>query len=211
MLRTHSSPNTPKSLSLVCALFVLGGCSLGEVRTPITEATASPAAEKTAAEPDYLRHSVKDISGSDVALNKYKGDVILVVNTASNCGFTGQYEDLQQLHEKYEAKGLRVLGFPSNDFGGQEPGTEKEIAQFCSSKYAVTFPMFEKVKAKSSPKHPLYKDLTEGTPEGIRGEVPWNFTKFLIGRDGKVVARFGSAVNPLSAELVSKVEAALGK
>ena len=134
-----------------------------------------------------------------------------MVNTASNCGFTGQYKGLQELHEKYAKRGLRVLGFPCNDFGGQEPGTEKEIAQFCSAEYAVTFPMFEKVKAKSSPKHPLYKDLTENAPEGIRGEVPWNFTKFLIGRDGKVIARFGPAVKPMSSELVGKIEGALGK
>jgi glutathione peroxidase len=204
------SINTP-TLFVLCGIITLGACSFGEVRTPTTEATASPKAKNTEAEPDYLRHSVKDIAGTNVALSKFKGDVLLVVNTASNCGFTGQYKGLQQLHEKYEGKGLRVLGFPCNDFGSQEPGSEKEIAQFCSAEYAVTFPMFGKVKAKSTPKHPLYKDLTENTPEGVRGEVPWNFTKFLIGRDGKVVARFGPAVSPMSAELVGKVESSLGK
>ena len=177
----------------------------------LQEATAAPSSKKDAAEPDYLRHSVKDISGKEVALSSYKGDVVLVVNTASNCGYTGQYKGLQEIHEKYEKRGLRVLGFPCNDFGGQEPGTEKEIAQFCSAEYAVTFPMFEKVRAKSTPKHPLYKDLTENSPDGVRGEVPWNFTKFLIGRDGKVIARFGPGVKPTSSELVGKIEAALGK
>ena len=202
----------PIIVGLMCgALLALGGCSFGEVRTPIQEATASPGVSKAKQEPDYLRHSVKDISGKDVSLSTYKGDVLLVVNTASNCGFTGQYKGLQELHETYGKRGLRVLGFPCNDFGGQEPGTEKQIAEFCSAKYAVTFPMFEKVKAKSSPKHPLYKDLTENSPDGIRGEVPWNFTKFLIGRDGKVVARFGPAVSPTSSELVGKIKAALGK
>lgn len=184
------------------------GCSLTEVRTPTLE-TQSEKAPTPKAQVDYLRHTVKDIKGKDVALSAFKGNPILIVNTASNCGFTGQYEELQKLHEKYGPKGLKVLGFPSNDFGGQEPGSESEIATFCSTRFAVTFPLFAKIHAKSTPMHPLYKSLTEESPEGVRGAVQWNFTKFLLGRDGQVIARFGSAVDPMGDEITTKIEAAL--
>ena len=187
----------------------ISGCSLTEVRTPVNSAEASETKGMPSSEPNYLRHTAKDITGKEVALETFRGDVLLVVNTASNCGFTRQYKGLQELHSRYEKQGLRVLGFPCNDFGGQEPGSHEQIAEFCSSKYDVEFPLFEKVRVKSTPKHPLYKDLTENAPEGIRGEVSWNFTKFLIGRDGNVVARFGSAVSPTGDSLIAKVEEAL--
>jgi len=189
--------------------FLVAGCGFFDVQTPVAEAVAADSSTAVSAEPNYLRHTVKDIGGAEVALTAYAGDVVLVVNTASRCGFTGQLEELQELHESYSAKGLRVLGFPCNDFGGQEPGTEKEIASFCSAKYDVSFPLFSKVKAKSAPKHPLYTDLTERSPEGVRGEVKWNFTKFLIGRDGRIVARFGPAVSPTSSNVIEKIEGAL--
>jgi glutathione peroxidase len=154
--------------------------------------------------PAVLQHEVKDIEGRKVDLSKYKGKVVLIVNVASECGYTGQYEALQKLHKDFGKDGLVILGFPSNDFGGQEPGTEAEIKQFATSKYGVEFPLFSKVGiAKGT--CPLYKALTaDGTP------VRWNFEKFLIGRDGRVAARFASDAEPDGEELLQKLRAALG-
>jgi len=149
--------------------------------------------------------TVKDIDGKDAALKAYAGKVLLIVNVASECGYTGQYAGLQALHEKMSGKGLAVLGFPCNDFGGQEPGTEAAIKTFCTENYKVTFPMFSKVSIKGAGKHPLYTALQ--TASG--GEVGWNFEKFLVGKDGKVLKRFTSDVEPDSPELMAAVEAAL--
>lgn len=146
---------------------------------------------------------VKDIDGKDTTLNAYAGKVLLIVNVASECGYTPQYAGLQALHEKMSGKGLAVLGFPSNDFGGQEPGSEAEIKTFCTANYKVTFPMFAKVGVKSSP-HPLYTAL-----QSAAGEVGWNFEKFLVGKDGKVIRKFGSDVEPDSPELLAAIEEAL--
>ena len=156
-----------------------------------------------------LTGEVKKIDGTPVDLAKYKGKVVLVVNVASRCGYTPQYTGLQKLYETYKDKGLVVLGFPANEFGGQEPGSDTDIATFCSSKYGVTFDMFSKVVVKGPNKSPLYKSLTESaTPPG---EVSWNFEKFLIGRDGAIVGRYKSAVAPEDAKLTGAIEAALGK
>jgi len=156
-----------------------------------------------------LTGMVKKIDGTEVDLAKYKGKVVLIVNVASRCGYTGQYAGLEKLFNAYKDKGLVVLGFPANEFGGQEPGTDAEIATFCSSKYGVTFDMFSKIVVKGADKAPLYKALTEGaTPAG---EVGWNFEKFLIGRDGKVVGRYKSGVAPDDATLKAAIEAALAK
>jgi glutathione peroxidase len=156
-----------------------------------------------------LTGEVKKIDGTAVDLAKYKGKVVLVVNVASRCGYTPQYTGLQKLYETYKDKGLVVLGFPANEFGGQEPGSDTDIATFCSSKYGVTFDMFSKVVVKGPNKSPLYKSLTESaTPPG---EVSWNFEKFLIGRDGAIVGRYKSAVAPEDAKLTGAIEAALGK
>ncbi len=156
-----------------------------------------------------LTGEVKKIDGTAVDLAKYKGKVVLVVNVASRCGYTPQYTGLQKLYETYKDKGLVVLGFPANEFGGQEPGSDTDIATFCSSKYGVTFDMFSKVVVKGPNKSPLYKTLTESaTPPG---EVSWNFEKFLIGRDGAIVGRYKSAVAPEDAKLTGAIEAALGK
>lgn len=152
--------------------------------------------------------TVRSIEGGEVPLARYQGKVLLVVNTASQCGFTPQYEGLQTLYERYGEKGLVVLGFPSNDFGGQEPGSNEEIAGFCSSKFDVEFPLFEKGSVSGGGKQPLFDYLTANSPEP--GEIKWNFEKFLVGRDGEVITRFRSRVEPLSDELVSEVEKALG-
>jgi glutathione peroxidase len=156
-----------------------------------------------------LTGTVKKIDGKDVDLSAYKGKVVLIVNVASRCGYTGQYAGLQKLYDAYKDKGLVVLGFPANEFGAQEPGTDAEIATFCSSKYGVTFDMFSKIVVKGANKAPLYKALTEGaTPAG---EVGWNFEKFLIGRDGKIVGRYKSGVAPDDAKLKGVIEAELAK
>ncbi len=151
---------------------------------------------------------LKDINGKDTSLNAYKGKVFLVVNVASQCGLTPQYQALEALHQKYEAKGFTVLGFPCNDFGAQEPGSNDEIKQFCSSKYSVTFPLFDKLHVKGSEQHPLYLILS-GKDAPFPGDVKWNFGKFLIGRDGKILKRFEPAVTPDSAEVTQAIDAAL--
>ncbi len=151
--------------------------------------------------------TVKTIAGQPKSLADYKGKALLIVNVASECGYTPQYKDLEALHQKYKGQGLAVLGFPSNDFGGQEPGSEAEIKQFCERNYGVSFDLFAKVNAKSEPQEPLYAHLT--TQPGFEGAVGWNFTKFLVGKDGKVVGRFASGVKPLSDELTQAVEKAL--
>ena len=156
-----------------------------------------------------LTGKVKKIDGTEVDLAGYKGKVVLIVNVASRCGYTGQYAGLQKLYDAYKDKGLVVLGFPANEFGSQEPGTDAEIATFCSSKYGVTFDMFSKIVVKGADKSPLYKTLTESADP--KGEVGWNFEKFLIGRDGKVVGRYKSGVAPDDATLKAAIEAALGK
>lgn len=151
--------------------------------------------------------TMKDIYGKDKALADYRGKVILLVNVASQCGYTPQYEGLENLYGKYSAQGFVVAGFPANDFGAQEPGTDSEIATFCTSKYGVKFPMFSKITVKGKEKHPLYAFLTQAAPAG---EVKWNFEKFLVGKDGQVIARFPSSVSPESDVMIDAIEKALG-
>ena len=146
----------------------------------------------------------KSIEGAPAPLSAYRGKVALVVNVASKCGYTPQYAGLESLYEKYKDKGLVVLGFPANNFGAQEPGSDTEIKTFCSTKYNVSFPMFSKISVAGSDQAPLYQYLTT-----TAGDVKWNFTKFLIGKDGKVIRKFDSAVTPSSPELISAVESAL--
>jgi glutathione peroxidase len=151
---------------------------------------------------------LKDIDGKSTSLKPYKGKVMLIVNVASKCGYTPQYTALESTYEKYKDQGLVVLGFPCNQFGQQEPGTNEEIKQFCTSKYSVTFPMFDKLEVNGANRHPLYKDLAgEGSPTS--GDIKWNFTKFLVGRDGKILKRFDSKVKPDSPEVTQAIEAAL--
>jgi glutathione peroxidase len=150
---------------------------------------------------------VKTIDGRETTLADYRGQALLIVNTASECGFTPQYEGLEKLQQLYKDKGFTVLGFPSNDFGGQEPGTEAQIKSFCETKYKTTFPMFSKVQIKGSAAHPLYKYLT--SQPSMTGDVTWNFNKFLVDPTGKLVARFDSKTEPTSIPLKDKVEAVL--
>lgn len=163
--------------------------------------------------PPALAFSMKNIDGKSVDLSQYEGKVVLFVNVASRCGYTKQYTGLQQLHEKYAEKGLAVVGVPCNQFGAQEPGTNEEIKQFCSSKYSVTFDMLDKVNVNddsSGKACPLYGYLTgvDTKPAG-KGKVKWNFEKFLLDRKGNVVGRFGSGVEPTSKELSEAIEKAL--
>ncbi len=147
---------------------------------------------------------LKTIDGKDATLKDYASKVLLIVNVASECGYTGQYAGLQALHEKYASQGFTVLGFPCNDFGGQEPGSEAQIKQFCTTRYQVSFPMFAKVSITGGNKHPLYASLTKD------GEVQWNFEKFLIGKDGAFITRFGSDAEPEGGNLEQAVKKALG-
>lgn len=157
-----------------------------------------------------LKHHVKDIDGKDVDLAEaYHGKVLLIVNTASKCGYTPQYEGLEKVYRKYKDKGFVVLAFPANEFGKQEPGSDAQIKEFCSSNYAVSFPLFSKIVVKGNGIHPLYKQLT--TTEGFTGDIPWNFAKFLVGKDGQIVARFKPGDAPESETVTAAIEKALGK
>ena len=164
----------------------------------------------TAKDGGVLDVTMKDIDGADVKLADFKGKVVLIVNVASKCGLTPQYEQIQELHAKYGDKGLVILAFPANNFGGQEPGTNAEVKEFCSSRYHVGFKLFSKVSVKGDDICPLYSFLTSKEKnEKFAGEIKWNFTKFLIGRDGKVASRFEPKIKPDAKEVVEAIEAAL--
>jgi len=162
----------------------------------------------TAAAADLTTIPFKTITGKETSLAEYKGKVVLVVNTASKCGLTPQYEALETIYDKYRKKGFVILGFPCNDFGNQEPGTGKEIRTFCKDKYDVSFPLTEKVHVKGPEQHPLYAALT-GKEGAFPGDVAWNFGKFLIGKDGKPIARFEPKTTPDSPEVTEAIEKAL--
>lgn len=153
--------------------------------------------------------TMKSLTGKEVDLSKYDGKVLLIVNVASRCGATPQYEQLQTLHEKYKDQGLVVLGFPCNQFGAQEPGTAEQIASFCKDNYNVSFDMFEKIDVNGASAAPLYKTLTAHEPGS--GPIKWNFEKFLIGRNGEVIARFPTRVKPDAPEVTKAIEAELAK
>ncbi|HNY32393.1 MAG TPA: glutathione peroxidase [Fibrobacteria bacterium] len=180
---------------------------------PSLTAVLAASAVSGATEPrDALDFRMKGIDGQELDLGRWRGKVVLMVNTASKCGHTPQYAGLQKLWEEDSAKGLVVVGFPSNDFLWQEPGTNAEIRQFCSLKYRVTFPMMEKIEVKGKGQAPLYAYLTaqDTKPEG-KGRISWNFEKFLIGRDGKVAARFAPGTKPEDPALVDAVRRELAK
>ncbi len=163
--------------------------------------------------PDVLKFNMKSLAGEDVDLAKYQGKVILMINVASHCGFTPQYEDLEAIYKKYQDKGFVILGFPANNFGEQELGTDAEIAQFCKANYGVTFPMFSKISVLDPDKAPLYKYLTAQSQTTTKetGEVKWNFEKFLIGKDGKIVGRYRSATKPTDPKFITALETELAK
>ena len=170
--------------------------------------TASLLATRAMATDSLYDVPLKDIDGKDTTLKTHSGKVLLIVNEASKCGYTPQYTALESVYKKYADQGLVICGFPCNQFGGQEPGTAEEIKSFCTSKYEVTFPLYDKIEVNGDNRHPLYKLLAgEGSP--FPGNIKWNFNKFLIGRDGKILARFDSKVKPDSEELTKALEAAL--
>jgi glutathione peroxidase len=153
--------------------------------------------------------TLNSIDGKPTPLADYKGKVVLLVNVASQCGYTPQYSALEAIYEKYKGRGFVILGFPANNFGAQEPGTNEEIKTFCTRKYSVTFPMYGKISVKGADQAPLYAYLTKETGPGISGEIKWNFTKFLLDKNGNVVERFEPAVTPDSKELTGAIEKAL--
>jgi glutathione peroxidase len=187
-------------------LILLGGLFAAAV---LPSRAAGAEAKKT---PAALGFTMKSLDGEDVDLGEYLGEVVLVVNVASKCGLTPQYEQLQALHEEYSDRGLAVLGFPCNQFRGQEPGTAPQIRQFCQANYGVTFDMFAKIEVNGDGACDLYKHLTglDAKPKGP-GEISWNFEKFVIGRNGEVAARFSPRTKPDDPEVIEVIEAELGK
>jgi len=181
---------------LALVMFIAAGCLMSD---------SVPSAELK--NKSVLDFKMKDIDGNDVKLKKYKGSVLLVVNTASKCGFTPQYEGLQRIYDKYKAQGFTVLGFPANNFREQEPGSNEEIKEFCTTKYKVSFPMFAKISVKGEDQDPLYKFLTsKETNPNFAGDIKWNFNKFLIDRKGNVVARFDSKDTPDGEAVTAAIE-----
>jgi glutathione peroxidase len=187
------------AVATLALLLALPGAALTE---PSGEASGEP--------DSLLRLEARRLGGGTESLDRYRGQVLLVVNTASRCGYTPQYEGLQALYDRYRSQGFSVLGFPSNDFGGQEPGSDPEIGAFCRSNYGVEFPMFSKVRVKGPDVHPVYAYLTS-LPEPLGGAVQWNFQKYLVDRNGKVVARYASRVTPADPGLVAEVERLLAE
>jgi glutathione peroxidase len=157
----------------------------------------------------FYKFSMKNIEGEEVSLDSYKGKVVLIVNTASKCGYTPQYEGLQEIYAKYKEQGFEVLGFPANNFMGQEPGTDEEIKEFCSTNYSVEFPMFSKVSVKGKDQHELFAYLTGLENPDFTGDIKWNFEKFLISKDGKLLHRYRSGTKPTDKKLTEAIEAAL--
>jgi glutathione peroxidase len=176
---------------------------------PTTQPTTQPMVDSV---PPVLRFNMKSLSGKDVDLAQYRGKVLLMVNVASKCGNTPQYAPLEELYNKYSGQGFVILGFPSNDFGHQEPGTDVQISEFCTKNYGVTFDMFSKVDVKGPNQCDLYKLLTSPeTDKPFSGDITWNFEKFLIARDGTIAARFKPRTQPTSPEVVNAIEAELAK
>jgi glutathione peroxidase len=184
---------------------LLGGIGLGLIESP---AQAGQEGTMMAVKSTNLYDfTLNDIDGKPVNLSHYRGKVLLLVNTASFCGNTPQYAELQAMYEQYHDKGFEILAFPANNFGQQEPGSNEEIKSFCFTKYSLTFPLFGKISVKGSDKHPLYQYLTEQSP--YPGEVEWNFQKYLVDRSGNIVGRFAHRMKPTSPEMVKEVERVL--
>ena len=189
----------------ILALLALSA-ALGLLAVPRAVTAADDVSKKSSSALDF---QVQDIDGKSVDLAKYRGEVLLIVNTASQCGYTPQYKDLEAVYEKYKAQGFEVLAFPANEFGHQEPGSDAEIKQFCSTKYKVSFPLFSKIVVKGQGIHPLYQFLTGKTDAKFHGDIDWNFAKFLVNRKGEVIARFAPGDKPESAKVTKAIETAL--
>ncbi len=187
---------------LVCSVLVLSSSALTQMKNNKLNPQTKSGVKMNNTINDI---SVKDMNGKDINLSDYNGKVLLIVNVASECGYTPQYEGLEKIYKEYKDKGFEILGFPCNDFGGQEPGTNEEIKSFCTSKYSVTFKLFDKIKVLGDEKCSLYKRLTNNDITE-KSDIGWNFEKFLIDRKGKIIARFKSAVKPESKELTSAIE-----
>jgi glutathione peroxidase len=178
-----------------------------DVAKPPTQAPAQAKDNQPASPLDF---TVKTIDGKEQSLSEYKGKVVMIVNVASKCGFTPQYKNLEAVYKKFADRGFVILGFPANDFNGQEPGSDEEIKQFCSSKYDVTFPLMSKITVLGDGKAPLYKFLTEKPTAGdFAGEIGWNFNKFLVDRNGNLIARYNSKTKPDDAQVTEEIEKAL--
>jgi glutathione peroxidase len=201
----HNSIMKIRTLGAVGVL-ALSGAALQLARPTAVVAEPTAPATKTMSIYDF---KLPNLEGKPVDLSKYKGKVVLIVNTASKCGYTKQYAGLQELNKKYAKNGLAILGFPANNFGGQEPGSDAEIGEFCQKNYGVTFDMFSKVSVKGADKSPIFQYLTVEANPALKGEIDWNFEKFLISRDGKLVSRYKSAVAPDSKELLDAIDAQL--
>jgi glutathione peroxidase-family protein len=197
-----------KKISAVIALVVVAAViGAGALRFRKTEAPASGAAPVIRSIYDV---EARDIDGEMVSFDQYRGKTLLIVNVASKCRFTPQYEGLQRLHDKYQARGLMVLGFPANNFAWREPGTDAEIKEFCTSKYQVSFPIFSKISVAGEDIHPLYRYLTdEALNPQLGGKVTWNFNKYLVDASGRPVAHFASDLEPENEQIVQAIEAAL--
>lgn len=156
-----------------------------------------------------FNHTMTTLSGEETPLDSFKGQVLLIVNTASKCGYTGQYSELQKLYDTYADKGFTILGFPSADFGGQEYDSDEEIAEFCERNYGVSFPMFSRISVRGENQHELFEMLTSAENPDFTGDIRWNFEKFLVDRDGNLIRRFRSDTRPSGTEIVSSVEALL--
>ncbi len=186
-----------KKIGLLCLGLMLAAGFLLSDSTPVAELKTK----------SVLDFKMTNIDGKEVKLKKYKGNVLLVVNTASQCGYTPQYEGLQKIYSKYQPQGFAVLGFPANNFKGQEPGSNEDIKEFCTTKYKVTFPMFAKISVKGDDQDPLYAFLTsKETNPNFAGDITWNFNKFLIDRKGNVVARFSSKDTPDGEAVTAAIE-----
>ncbi len=195
------------SLIFSLGLLIVSEVSFAQPGPKSTPGQPEAADQAALVKPDSVyAFSAKSIDGKLVNISDYKGQLVMIVNVASKCGFTPQYKDLETLFRKYKDKGFIVLGFPTNDFGGQEPASNEEIKKFCKVNYDVTFPLFEKLPVKGTAKQPLYKFLTEQSGSEFTGEIAWNFVKFLVNSEGKVIGRFGSSTKPLDKKIISKIE-----
>ncbi len=186
---------------------ILGGMAVGSTSIVLATSPLLKAEIPANQAAQIYDFTMDDIDGKPRQLSEFKGKVLMVVNTASFCGNTPQYEGLQTLYEQYREQGFTILAFPANDFGKQEPGNNKEIAEFCYTKYSLEFPLFSKITVLGDQKHPLYRYLTEQT--AFQGEIKWNFQKFLIDRDGQVIARYSPKEKPLTPQIMEDIEKAL--
>ncbi len=188
---------------LIVTLFFLA------VNVPIAKSQTSDSSKTSMSEKSVLDFTMTTIDGKPRPLSSYKGKVLMIVNTASKCGFTPQYETLEKLYETYKDSGFQILAFPANNFGKQEPGTNSEIKDFCSTQFHTTFDLFEKISVKGNDQHPLYQYITKASP--YQGAIKWNFQKYLVDRNGNIVAKYLSAVDPMSKEVRSEVEKLLAE